>query len=67
MSFSASLFGQIMFIGGVVLILMGLDGVASATYSLAGSVLCGSSYLGLTLGEEVSRLSKYEKHKEQNS
>lgn len=58
MSFSAALFGQIMFISGVALIIYGLDRYETGLFSLAGAVLCGASYLGLTLGEELSRLTR---------
>lgn len=56
MSVSGNLFGQVLFVGGVFLIFYGLSRVDHATYALAGAVLTGASYLGLILGEVVSRL-----------
>ena len=58
MSVSGNLFGQILFISGVVLMIFGLDRSDHAIYTLAGAVLTGTSYLGLVLGEGVSRLGK---------
>lgn len=61
MSFSSALIGQIMFVGGVILVFYGLGRYDTGHFSLAGAVLCGTSYLGLTLGEELSRFAKVRK------
>lgn len=61
MSFSSALIGQIMFVGGVILVFYGLGRYDTGHFSLAGAVLCGTSYLGLTLGEELARHARARK------
>jgi hypothetical protein len=58
MSVSGNLFGQILFISGIVLMIFGLDRSDHAIYTLAGAVLTGASYLGLVLGEGLSRITR---------
>ncbi len=58
MSVSGNLFGQILFVSGVVMMIFGLGQPDYAIYTLAGAVLTGTSYLGLALGEAVSQLGR---------